>query len=181
MTPSALQTMMPISVFLWIFQLDEAAFKVLELFAVSHAPMLVKTIGVLFRQQAKYLSRPMVANLQLLSGQSSRNDVACWSWSVWCQLSVIAKYLVVQPVHEWPSLSFLPNCWSCSTPTEQECRACKNFMEARGMKPVPTCGACELCHACAQDRHCGRAPRSSEDSLRFSFRFRCAAVAGTRL
>jgi hypothetical protein len=171
-------TLMPFSAFVWLFQMEPGELQALEDFAATHSPMLLKLMVLLLRQQAIYLLRPMVANLELLSRHNCQADIACWSWSVWLQLSVWMKDLLVALSKTWPSAPSLPlpcYCWVCAVRATGECPQCETFMIRQDMRPVPICQSCRLCAACRQDSSCGQQPSSAEDRFRFSFRFRRAA------
>ena len=157
--------------FVWLFGINKQVFKYMCEWANDNSPILIRTLGVLFRQQFVYLMRPLVANLEMLRS-SSRKDVACWSWSVWLQLAGFAQWLHDRGEalpRQTPKGPFRPHCWACSAPTLRKCPACSDFMISCEMQEVPACSRCAVClmcfnHGVQEEHHMHR--------FRFSYRFR---------
>ena len=166
------ETLLPAKEFYGIFLMTDIMFRLVEAYAIARSPILVKILGILFRQQGKYLYRPLIASRTHHMGTSSDLVIACWSWSVWLQLSDLGTKMTHMSEQSIYRVVFVPQCWSCSCPTTRICQGCAAFMTNNDMQPVPVCNHCVLCHHCRQDVRHGTIPSSIEDRLQFSYRFR---------
>ncbi len=150
------QALLPAKDFYGIFLMTDHMFRLVEAYAIARSPILVKILGILFRQQAKYLYRPLIANGSHLMGRSSDLDIACWAWSVWVQLLAPGTDMAQMSERSIIRIAFVPQCWSCSFPTTRLCPGCSAFMNNNDMQALPVCHHCDLCHNCREDVRHGR-------------------------